>query len=197
MAWALLRQAGLPAAADRAEFCPADRSLLADADKVATHVRQCYGRLDVLVLAASFIPPQAAPHPEGHEASWALFFLPRYLLATGLASLLDAAQRPVVVNISVPRASAGAIAFGDLESAARFSPVRANAQQRRANELLGIPVTANPRLPYLTWGPRGLARTGFAGDLGASPARHRRRRPARRPAPHRRRRRSHRPLKRS
>jgi NAD(P)-dependent dehydrogenase (short-subunit alcohol dehydrogenase family) len=108
MAWALRRQAGLPAAADRAEFCPADRSLLAGADKVATHVRQCYGRLDVFVLAASFIRRKRHLTPEGHEASWALFFLSRYLLGTGLASLLDAAQRPVVVNISVPGASAGA-----------------------------------------------------------------------------------------
>jgi hypothetical protein len=40
---------------------------------------------------------------------------------------------------------AGAIAFDDLESAARFSPVRANAQQRRANELLGTGVLTSWR----------------------------------------------------
>jgi NAD(P)-dependent dehydrogenase (short-subunit alcohol dehydrogenase family) len=114
-----LQQAGLPAA-ERAEFCPADLSLLADAGQVATHVRQCYDRLDVLVLAASFIRRKRHLTPEGHEASWALFFLSRYLLVTGLAPLLDAAQRPVVMNISVPGAPADAIAFDDLESAARF-----------------------------------------------------------------------------
>jgi NAD(P)-dependent dehydrogenase (short-subunit alcohol dehydrogenase family) len=161
-----LRQDGLPSAAERAEFQPADLSLLADAGKVVTQVRQRCDRLDALVLAASFIRRKRHLTLEGHEASWALFFLSRHLLVTGLAPLLDAARRPVIINISVPGAPAGAIAFDDLESAARFSPVRANAQQRRANELLGIPATASPRLSYVTWGPRGLVRTSFAGDLG-------------------------------
>lgn len=160
------RRAGMSAVGERAEFRFADLSLLAGASEVVAHVCQRYDRLDVLVLAASFIRRKPHLTPEGHEASWALFFLSRYLLVTGLAPLLDAAERPVIANTSVPGARADAIAFDDLESAAHFSFARSNAQRRRANELLGILATANPRLPYLTWGPAGLVRSSFAGELG-------------------------------
>ncbi|GAB3587222.1 hypothetical protein GCM10027445_67120 [Amycolatopsis endophytica] len=42
-----------------------------------------------------------------------------------------------------------------------------NAQQRRANELLGILATEQvPGLGYVTWGPARLVRSSFAGEVG-------------------------------
>lgn len=154
----------LPADAD---FIGADLSLVKDSQLVVEQLRRDHDHIDALILAASFIRQRRHVTPEGHEASWSLFFLSKYLFVTGLAGLLAAAQRPIVVNTAVPGARADAIAFDDLELADGFSFARSNAQQRRANELLGILATRqNSDLTYVTWGPARLVRTSFAGDVG-------------------------------
>lgn len=154
-------------AASRAAFIAADLSLLADNRRVVDHLLAHHERIDALVLAASFIRQRRSITSEGREASWALFFLSKYLLVTGLAPLLQASGRPVVVNTAVPGARADAIDFDDPEMTDGFTFKRSNAQQRRANELLGILATdGNPNLAYVTWGPARLVRTSFAGDIG-------------------------------
>ncbi|WP_158630237.1 AfsR/SARP family transcriptional regulator [Glycomyces terrestris] len=158
-------------AAARAEFIAADLSLLADNRRVVEHLLANHERIDALVLAASFVRQRRTVTAEGREASWALFFLGKYLLVTGLAPLLRASGRPVVVNTAVPGAPADAIDFDDLEMTEGFTFKRSNAQQRRANELLGILATADdPNLAYVTWGPTRLVRTSFAGDVGKAMA---------------------------
>ncbi len=155
------------AATERASFIAADLSLTAESRRVVEQIKVRHERVDVLVLAASFIRQKRHETAEGHEASWVLFFVSKYILVTGLASLLAGSDHPTVVNTSVPGAKVEAIDFDDLEAARHFSFTRSNAQQRRANELLGILATAdNPRLAYLTWGPRRLVKTSFAGDVG-------------------------------
>jgi NAD(P)-dependent dehydrogenase (short-subunit alcohol dehydrogenase family) len=154
-------------AASRAEFVAADLSLVADSRRVVEHLRANHERIDVLVLAASFIRQRRHTTVEGREASWVLFFVSKYLFVTGLAALLRVAERPVIVNTAVPGARADAIDFDDLELAEKFTFARANAQQRRANELLGILATdEHPGLAYVTWGPARLVRSSFAGDVG-------------------------------
>ncbi|GAB3434178.1 SDR family NAD(P)-dependent oxidoreductase [Actinophytocola sediminis] len=151
----------------RAEFVAADLSLVADSRRVVKHVLANYERLDALVLAASFIRQRRHVTAEGHEASWVLFFVAKYLFVTGLAPLLRAAGRPVIVNTAVPGARADAIDFDDLELAEGFTFTKSNARQRRANELLGILATReNPDLAYVTWGPTRLVRSSFAGEVG-------------------------------
>jgi len=155
------------AAGAPAEFIAADLSLLADSRRVVDRLRDGCERIDALVLAASFIRQRRHVTSEGHEASWALFFVSKYLFVTRLADLLRASGRPVIVNTAVPGAGADAIAFDDLELADGFTFKRSNAQQRRANELLGILATEeNPDLGYVTWGPSRLVRTSFAGEVG-------------------------------
>lgn len=150
-----------------AEFVAADLSLIAESRRVVEHLTTHYDRVDALVLAASFIRQRRHTTVEGREASWVLFFVAKYLLVTGLADLLRAAERPVVVNTAVPGARADAIDFADLELNRGFTFRRANAQQRRANELLGILATArHPGLAYVTWGPARLVRSSFAGEVG-------------------------------
>lgn len=145
-----LRDAGLSDAATRAEFVGADLSLVADSRRVVTHLMRRHGRLDAMVLAASFVRRRRQMTVEGHEASWALFFLSKYVMVTEFAQLLDAAHRPVIVNTSVPGTKVDAIDLDDLELTRHFSFARSNAAQRRANELLGILATVNPRLGYVT-----------------------------------------------
>lgn len=154
-------------AVSRAEFIAADLSLVAECRRVVDHLSASHERIDVLVLAASFIRQRRHVTSEGHEASWALFFLGKYVFVTGLAALLRAAERPIIVNTAVPGAAPDAIAFDDPGMADAFGFRRSNAQQRRANELLGILATrANQALGYVTWGPARLVRSGFAGDVG-------------------------------
>lgn len=153
--------------ASRAEFVAADLSLVAESRRVVEHVLATCERVDALVLAASFIRQKRHVTAEGHEASWVLFFVAKYLLVTGLAARLRAAERPVVVNTAVPGARADAIDFDDPGMSEGFTFTRSNAQQRRANELLGILATGeNPDLAYVTWGPARLVRTSFAGEVG-------------------------------
>lgn len=154
-------------AAPRAEFIEADLSLVEESRRVVARLRKDHERIDALVLAASFIRQRRHTTSEGHEASWALFFLGKFLLVTELADLLRASEQPVVVNTAVPGARADAIDFADLEMVRGFTFKRSNAQQRRANELLGILATArNPELCYVNWGPARLVRTSFAGEVG-------------------------------
>ncbi|WP_165966769.1 SDR family NAD(P)-dependent oxidoreductase [Actinomadura sp. 7K507] len=156
-----------PSAPSRAEFIATDLSLVQDSRRAIDQLRREHGRVDALILAASFIRQRRHVTSEGHEASWSLFFLSKYLFVTGLADLLRTADRPIVVNTAVPGARADAIDFDDLEMVGGFTFTRSNAQQRRANELLGILATGqNPALGYITWGPARLVRTGFAGEVG-------------------------------
>lgn len=150
-----------------ADFIAADLSSVADSRRVVAQLQREYERIDALVLAASFIRQHRHPTAEGHEASWVLFFVSKYLLVTGLSNRLRAAERPIVVNTAVPGARADAIDFDDPGMSRGFSFARANAQQRRANELLGLLATTDdPRLAYVTWGPRRLVKTSFAGAVG-------------------------------
>lgn len=154
-------------ASGSAEFIAADLSLVADARHVVEHLVARHDRVDALVLAASYIRQRRHVTAEGHEASWVLFYVSKYLLVTGLADLLKAADRPVVVNTAVPGARADAIDFADPGMADGFTFRRSNAQQRRANELLGILATRDhPALSYVTWGPARLVRSSFAGEPG-------------------------------
>ncbi|WP_330228793.1 SDR family NAD(P)-dependent oxidoreductase [Nocardia sp. NBC_00508] len=156
-----------PSAPSSAEFIAADLSLVEESRRVVDQLKEHHERIDALVLAASFIRQRRHPTPEGHEASWSLFFLSKYLFVTQLADLLRASDRPVIVNTAVPGARAGAIDFDDLEMVDGFTFKRSNAQQRRANELLGILATdQNPDLGYVTWGPTRLVRSSFAGEVG-------------------------------
>ncbi|UGQ14712.1 SDR family NAD(P)-dependent oxidoreductase [Yinghuangia sp. ASG 101] len=158
---------GTPSAASRAEFIAADLSLVAESRRVVDHLTAHHERIDALVLAASFIRQRRHVTPEGHEASWALFFLGKYVFVTGLAARLRAAGHPVVVNTAVPGARPDAIDFDDPGMTDAFTFTRSNAQQRRANELLGLLATRdNPALTYVTWGPAWLVKSGFAGDVG-------------------------------
>ncbi|MEU2030688.1 SDR family NAD(P)-dependent oxidoreductase [Nocardia amamiensis] len=159
--------AGDDQSAARAEFLAADLSSVTDSRRVVEHLRANHERIDALALAASFIRQRRHITAEGREASWVLFFVSKYLFVTGLAALLRAVERPVIVNTAVPGARADAIDFDDLEMRGGFTFARSNAQQRRANELLGILATnENPDLAYVTWGPARLVRTSFAGEVG-------------------------------
>lgn len=157
---------GVPSIAERAHFIGADLSLVADSEAVVQQLKKRHERIDVLILAASFIRQKRHLTAEGHEASWVLFFISKYLFVTGLADRLAASTRPVILNTSVPGTKVNAIDFDDVESIEAFSFARSNARQRRANELLGILATRNPKVSYLTWGPSRLVRTSFAGDVG-------------------------------
>lgn len=115
---------GVPSIAERAHFIGADLSLVADSEAVVQQLKKRHERIDVLILAASFIRQKRHLTDEGHEASWVLFFISKYLFVTGLADRLAASTRPVILNTSVPGTKVNAIDFDDVESIEAFTFAR-------------------------------------------------------------------------
>ncbi len=155
---------GVPGVRQRARFIRADLTLLAETQRAVREIAEAYEHLDALVLAASYVRQERHLTSEGREASWVLFFVSKYLLVTGLSMRLQAAAQPIIVNTAVPGTRADAITFDDLEGARGFTLNASNAQQRRANEVLGILPTRSG-IPYATWGPKFLVKTSFAGEV--------------------------------
>ncbi|KPM50691.1 hypothetical protein ACG83_38525 [Frankia sp. R43] len=154
-----------------AHFVGADLALAAENRRVVAEVTDRFPAIDALILCAAYLRTTRTVTAEGLEHTFALYYLSRYLLSHGLADRLEAAERPVVLNTSVPGASRDAVRWGDLQLDRRFTARRANQQSRRANELLGLMLRARPagRIRHVLYNP-GFVRTSHAGAL-SRPAR--------------------------
>ncbi|GAA2690958.1 MULTISPECIES: SDR family NAD(P)-dependent oxidoreductase [Actinosynnema] len=142
-------------------FLPADLSSTAETRRVAERIAAGHDRVDALVLTANRQSFRRAETPEGLEATFALYYLSRYLLARELAPLLAAAPDPLVVNIAGPGVRRGRIRWDDLQLRERYHPLTAQLQAGRANDLLAVSSAADPRLraKYVLHHP-GFTRTG-------------------------------------
>ncbi|MGW0577395.1 SDR family NAD(P)-dependent oxidoreductase [Streptomyces sp. NPDC002920] len=155
-------------AAGRAHFVPADLSLMAETAAALESVRSSFGKVDTLVLCARHFRTTRLVTAEGFENTFAHFYLSRFLLSHGLADLLEAAARPVVLNVAGPGGRAR-IHWEDLQLAREYDGQRALAQGGRLNDLLGVdfadrrPDTA---VRYVLLGP-GTVGTSFSGEYTA------------------------------
>jgi NAD(P)-dependent dehydrogenase (short-subunit alcohol dehydrogenase family) len=134
----LLAEAAAVAEPERLHFIQADLSSVADTTRVIAEIEHGYASVDALLLFANRQSPKRQETTEGLERTFALYYLSRYLLARGLSPMLDASPDPVIVSVAGVGNTAGKIAWDDLQLNRRYSPIRAQLQAGRANDLLGV-----------------------------------------------------------
>ncbi|MBB5874521.1 NAD(P)-dependent dehydrogenase (short-subunit alcohol dehydrogenase family) [Allocatelliglobosispora scoriae] len=158
---ALLARAAEIGAADRVEFLQADLSSVAGTHGVIDTVRGRWPVVDALALFANRQAPKRIVTADGLEATFALYYLSRYLLSHGLRAALDRAPAPVIVNVAGVGTTKGSIRWDDLQSADRYSMISAQLQAGRANDLLGVDFAAHSgsRARYVLYHP-GFTRSG-------------------------------------
>ncbi|WP_158891709.1 SDR family NAD(P)-dependent oxidoreductase [Amycolatopsis anabasis] len=146
-----------------AHFVAADLRSVRENLRAVAEIRDRFPVVDTLVLAAAYVHRRRVVTEEGFEHTFALYYLSRYLLATGLAPALNEAGRPLIVDTTVPGAPKDAMRWDDLQLAAGFTWKAANLQSRRAGELSGLRLGG--RVRYVLYGPANLVRTSLQGDL--------------------------------
>ncbi|MER7280252.1 SDR family NAD(P)-dependent oxidoreductase [Dactylosporangium sp. NPDC000244] len=146
------------------EFLPADLSSGAAVREVLGELNARLTSLDALVLCANRVSPARRETAEGLEYTFALYFLARHRLAEGLRPVLEAAPRPVIVNVGGVGVTKGEIAWNDLQLRAGYSMVRAQLQAGRLNDLLGAGYSGKAR--YVLYHP-GFTDSGDRTPLSA------------------------------
>ena len=123
------------------EFIRADLSVIAEVDRVVAALPD---RVDVLVLTAARFNPRRIVTADGLEATFALYYLSRYLLAHGVDAGL-------VVAFSAPGTTVGQVRWEDPQFERGYSAIKAQMQAGRMNDLLGVSVGLEK--PYVLFHP--------------------------------------------
>ncbi|MEU4580097.1 MULTISPECIES: SDR family NAD(P)-dependent oxidoreductase [Nonomuraea] len=167
----LLDDAARLSAADRAAFVRADLTSAAENARVIEEVKARHDTLDGLVCTALRPFPKRVETPDGYEATFALYYVSRFLLAYGLTGLLERGANPMIVNICGVGVTKGRIHWDDLSLKRGYGTVKAMLQAGRATDLLGVAYARNhpdARTRYLLHHP-GFTDSGADGL--AQPAR--------------------------
>lgn len=168
---ALLAEAEAEADASdgRAVFLRADLTSVQAAGDLVSTIEDTCPRVDKLILCAQryrLFGPRSVTD-EGFEHSFALAYLSRYILSHGLRGPLEAAPRPVVLNVGTPGVRLGRIHWDDLQLTRRYSGTRATLQSFRANDLLGTAFATlyeDTPVRYIGYHP-GVVSTGMPTHL--------------------------------
>ncbi|MEV6067420.1 SDR family NAD(P)-dependent oxidoreductase [Nocardia sp. NPDC052001] len=142
-------------------FLRADLSSTAEVNRVIDRVNETASTVDALLLFANRVLPQRVLTPEGFEHTFALYYLSRYLLAHGLTPLLAHGPSPVIVSIAGVGVTKGGINWSDPNLSGRYTPITAQLQAGRANDLLAVSYaekSPNP-IPFILYHP-GFTRSG-------------------------------------
>ncbi|OLF12563.1 SDR family NAD(P)-dependent oxidoreductase [Actinophytocola xanthii] len=145
-------------------FVAADLRLVAENRRVTAEIAERFPVIDALVLAAAYVHRERVVTEEGFEHTFALYYLSRHLLATGLSRSLAAAPTPLVLDTTVPGAPAAAVRWEDLQLAEGFSWRAANLQSRRMGFLSGLRIGGD-HVRYVLFNP-GFVRSSHQGALG-------------------------------
>jgi NAD(P)-dependent dehydrogenase (short-subunit alcohol dehydrogenase family) len=168
---AFLGAARTTGAGHRAAFIRADLSLLAENRRVLGLLAGDLAALDALVLCARYHHSARTETADGFEATFALFYLSRYLLGHGLLPLLERAGRPVIANVAGPGGTAP-VRWGDLQLARGYRGTAALGHGGRLNDLLGAAFAGRhpaARTRYVLFNPGAVA-TSFAGQYDRAAA---------------------------
>ncbi|MFC5274122.1 SDR family NAD(P)-dependent oxidoreductase [Brachybacterium sacelli] len=153
-------------ASDRAEFLAADLSTVEASMRVVEEITSRFDRVDALVLCARHYSWRRQVTPDGFEATFALFYLSRFLFCHGLSESLGRAQAPVIVNVAGPGGSVEWMRWDDLGLSEGYDGQLALAQCGVANDLLGVEFArrhASTGIRYVLVNP-GTVATSFSGD---------------------------------
>ncbi|MFF5986812.1 SDR family NAD(P)-dependent oxidoreductase [Prauserella flavalba] len=145
-------------------FLRADLSSIAETERVIARIGEEHESVDALALFANRVNPKRRETEDGLEATFALYYLSRYLLSHGLRPLLDAGTDPVIVNVAGVGNTAGRIHWEDPQLTRGYGQVRAQLQAGRANDLLGVwfAEQAASKARYVLYHP-GFTRSGVDG----------------------------------
>lgn len=163
---AFLAEAERLGAGERAHFITADLSLVAETKTVIERIRETFDRVDAIVLCARYIRSERHLTEEGFEHSFALYYLSRFLFSHRMIDLLDAAEAPVIVNVSGPGSGTDQIRWDDLGHQRDYDTRQVLAQGGQLNDLLALAFTRrrrSPKVRYVLLHP-GVVATSFAGD---------------------------------
>ncbi|MER0241374.1 SDR family NAD(P)-dependent oxidoreductase [Streptomyces sp. HSW2009] len=167
----LLTEAAAVPAGGHATFLRADLTSVAATEQLLTALENICPVVDKLVLCAQryrlFGPRKVTD--EGFEHSFALAYLSRFLLSHGLRDRLEAAQRPVIMNVGTPGVPLGRIHWDDLQLTRRYGGTKATLQSFRANDLLGVAFAAlhpDTHIRYVGYHP-GVVATDMPNHLPA------------------------------
>jgi hypothetical protein len=149
------------------EFIRADLSTVSGTRAAIAAITDTAPAIDALALFANRQAPRRRQTPEGLEATFALYYLSRYLLSYELTPALARSASPVIINVAGVGITKGAICWDDLQLTGRYSMMRAQLQAGRANDLLGVGYAAghDGAVPYVLYHP-GFTRSG---DLSVLP----------------------------
>ena len=164
----LLAQASATPMPGAIDFIRADLRTVAGTRAAIAAVKDSAPVIDALALFANRQAPQRIETPEGLEATFALYYLSRYLLSHELTPALSRSASPVIINVAGVGITKGSIQWDDLQLTRRYSMIRAQLQAGRANDLLGVGFADEygGAVPYVLYHP-GFTRSG---DLTALPA---------------------------
>lgn len=148
----------------RLTFLRADLSTLAENDRVAAEIASSHGAIDALVLCANRHNRARTTTADGLEATFALYYLSRFLLGEALREQL-ADGGGVVVNVAAPGIKAGSVRWDDLQFERGYRGLKAQLQAGRLNDLLGVGFAAahgaDSPIRYVLFHP-GFTRSGTA-----------------------------------
>ncbi|MET0135251.1 MAG: SDR family NAD(P)-dependent oxidoreductase [Kibdelosporangium sp.] len=156
-------QAKFDGLAGAAHFISADLRLVAENQRVVGEIKERFPVVDTLVLAAAYVHRTRVLTEEGLEHTFALYYLSRHLLAAGLLDVLEASDRPLILDTAVPGAPRDAIHWDDFQLEHGFTWKAANLQSRRMGRLSGLRLS--DRVRYVLYNP-GFVRTSHQGALG-------------------------------
>ena len=171
---AFLDAAAILGAAGRAHFVLADLSLVGETSAAIAEISEIFAKLDALVLCARYYRSTRLVTAEGFEHTFALYYLSRFVLSYGLVDLLDAAEEPIILNVSGPGSGTGEIRWDDLGGERDFHAPRILAQGGQLNDLLGIGFAVNrpsEQVRYALLHP-GVVNTSFSGEYDLETAAH-------------------------
>lgn len=138
-----LDQAARLGTADRAAVIQADLATLAGNQRVIQEITARHASLDGLVLTALRHFPRRTVTADGFEATFALYYVSRFLLSYGLTELLERGDDPVIVNVCGVGITKGKLHWEDLTLTRGYSTITAMLQGARATDLLGVAYAAN------------------------------------------------------
>ncbi|HYH35608.1 MAG TPA: SDR family NAD(P)-dependent oxidoreductase [Nocardioides sp.] len=159
-------------AVDRLAFVAADLSAICENLRVIEEIRSEMDQIDALVLCARHYHSTRQESVDGVEATFALFYLSRFLLCHGLVGHLRGAKTSVVVNVAGPGGSLDLLNWGDPGLTAGYAGQRALAQCGVANDLLGVAFSekhGDDGIRYVLVDP-GMTSTNFSGDYDPATA---------------------------
>lgn len=133
-----------------------DLSLLSQVRRLASHIRQDFNRIDVLVSNAAAFFTRFELTEEGFERQWVINHLSNFLLVNLLLDLVKKAAPARIIIVSSKGNYKGNIHFGNLNLQQGYTGLKAYRQSKLANvlftyelarQLKGTGVTANTLHP--------------------------------------------------